>query len=452
VQLICINIDRETQSGSSTHFILYKNKKIMISKAQRYMASVAAAIAVNLVLQPVRANDTPTQPLIINAGAIFDGTTFIEGNNAILVQNGKIKQIAPAGSIVLSNARVVNVPGGSILPGFIDMHTHHLINGVPPRRMLEHGITTARDLGSAEPITPALTNQTYQLRQFFSGPILQAQKVVNGAVQLGYPNVVFPGSGVVVNSPKEARHKVDSLVKQGASVIAVSLEEGGEFGAPWGWHVPSAPWPWVTLTDDELNAIVDQAHNKHHVRVTAYLGNSVSAMRALKAGVDEWAHSPCDTLDPEVIALAGAKGIAIDGTIDTEIKCTGALDNAAAMVAAGAKLFYSTDMGHPDIPHGIDAQEIHMGLHVGFDQGQDYPTALTHALKSATSEAGEYLRHDTLGHIIKSVPANLGQIIEGAPADILVIGTDVRATFKELEFPRLVVKDGRVVIERAQGE
>jgi len=70
------------------------------------------------------------------------------------------------------------------------------------------------------------------------------------------------------------------------------------------------------------------------------------------------------------------------------------------MVAAGAKLFYSTDMGHPDIPHGIDAQEIHMGLHVEFDQGQDYPTALTHALKSATSEAGEYLRHDTLGHII----------------------------------------------------
>ena len=49
VQLICINIDGETQSGSSTHFILYKNKKLMISKTQRYMASVAAAIAVNFL-------------------------------------------------------------------------------------------------------------------------------------------------------------------------------------------------------------------------------------------------------------------------------------------------------------------------------------------------------------------------------------------------------------------
>ena len=67
--------------------------------------------------------------------------------------------------------------------------------------------------------------------------------------------------------------------------------------------------------------------------------------------------------------------MAIDGTIDTEVQCAGVHDNAAEFLSrAGAKLFYSTDMGHPDIPHGIDAQEIHMGLHVGFHSGKDYPT------------------------------------------------------------------------------
>jgi imidazolonepropionase-like amidohydrolase len=145
---------------------------------QRYMASMAAAIAVTLVGQPVIAATANPQPLIISTGAIFDGTKFIEGNNAVLVQNGKIKQVGPANTLKVKNARVVNIPGGMILPGFIDMHTHHVINQVPPRRMLEHGVTTARDLGSAEPLTPASTNKPYQLRQFLSGPILRRRTAI----------------------------------------------------------------------------------------------------------------------------------------------------------------------------------------------------------------------------------------------------------------------------------
>ena len=82
-----------------------------------------------------------------------------------------------------------------------------------------------------------------------------------------------------------------------------------------------------------------------------------------------------------------------------------------------------------------------MGLHVGFHTGKDYISSLTQALTSATSEGGKYLGL-----------APLGQIIPGAPADLIVIGSDVRVTFKELEFPRVVVKGGQVVIERAQGE
>jgi hypothetical protein len=96
---------------------------------------------------------------------------------------------------------------------------------------------------------------------------------------------------------------------------------------------------------------------------------------------------PLQTSD--VIASAGAVGIAIDGTIDTEVECRGVHDNAADLVAAGAKLFYATDMGHPDIPHGIDAQEIHMGIHAGLDKGKPYIDSLIQALASATSLAGD---------------------------------------------------------------
>ena len=410
----------------------------MTSRTQRFIATTAAVIAGGLIAQQAIAG-TSHSSLLINAPLLFDGTQFLTGQS-VLVQNGKIVQVAPPNQIKAKDARLVNVPGGTILPGFIDMHTHHLINGVPSQRMLEHGVTTARDLGSPEPLTAATTNKPYQLRQFLSGPIIQTIG--------GYPNVVFPGSGVEVMGVDNVKLKVDSLVAQGASVIAVSLEKGGEFGAPWHWHNPSSLPPWHTLSNDELNAIVDRAHNVHHIKVTAYFGDNEGAQRALDAGVDEWAHMPCDPLSPDVIKKAGeliqsdrTKGVAIDGTIDTEVQCTGVHDNAADLVAAGAKLFYATDMGHPDIPHGIDAQEIHMGLHVGFHTGKDYLTSLTEALTSATRKGGDYLGL-----------APLGQIVPGAPADLIVIGSDVRATFKELEFPRVVIKDGWLVIERTQGE
>lgn len=412
----------------------------MTLQRRRFIASLALPILAGLIGKCVAANAAITpdhaegnQALVLRAKTLFDGTKILDGPFAVRIENGIIVKVGRTKQVDTTGARVLNVPGGTILPGFIDMHTHHLINRVPPRRMLEHGVTTARDLGSAEPITAASTNKPFQLRQFFSGPILQAPN--------GYPNVVFPGSGVEIAGEAAVRAKVDSLVRQGATVIAVSLEKGGEFGAPWGWHEATVPPPWATLTDDELKWIVDQAHNVNHVRVTAYLGDDESAQRALAAGVDEWAHSPCEPLSATVIAAAGSKGIAVDGTIDTEIKCEGALDNAASLVGAGAKLFYSTDMGHPDIPHGIDAQEIHMALHVGFHNGKDFLTALTLALASATSEAGKYLGLEPLG-----------QIVPGAPGDVIVIGGDVRSVFKELEFPRVVVKDGLLVIKRAKGE
>jgi imidazolonepropionase-like amidohydrolase len=416
--------------------LVRKIRKIMKMQTRLLMAGMALAIATGLSGQQAAAASNSysgsPQPLLINAPLLFDGTQFKLGQS-VLVQNGKIVQVAPPGQIKAKGVRIVNVPGGTILPGFIDLHTHHLINGVSALRMLEHGVTTARDLGSAEPLTPTTINKPYQLRQFLSGPIIQAVG--------GYPNVVFPGSGVEVAGVDNVRAKVDSLVKQGASVIAVSLEKGGEFGAPWHWHDPSSLPPWLTLTTDELNAIVDQAHNIHHIKVAAYFGDDEGAQRALAAGVDEWAHMPCDPLSPGVIAEAGAKQIAIDGTIDTEVQCTGVHDNAADLVAAGARLFYATDMGHPDIPHGIDAQEIHMGLHVGFHTGKDYMTSLTQALTSATKEGGKYLGLSPLG-----------QIVPGAPADLIVIGSDVTAVFKELEYPKVVIKNGWVVIERAQGE
>ena len=85
-------------------------------------------------VSPLKLNpyENKAQALIIRAGAIFTGTTFIEGKHDILIQKGKISKIGSINTIQLKGALEVKIPGGTILPGFIDMHTHHLINNVPP--------------------------------------------------------------------------------------------------------------------------------------------------------------------------------------------------------------------------------------------------------------------------------------------------------------------------------
>ena len=129
----------------------------MTTRTQRFIAatSLAVTIAGGLIAQQVIAdvnagNDHSHQFLLIKADTLFDGTQILNNTGsgwAVLVQDGKIAQVGPANQINAEDARIVDVPGGTILPGFIDMHTHHILNGVPLRRMLEHGVTTARDLG-----------------------------------------------------------------------------------------------------------------------------------------------------------------------------------------------------------------------------------------------------------------------------------------------------------------
>lgn len=371
-------------------------------------------------------------PIVITAKYLFDGFNFVPGEGkAVLVRDGCIAQIgSTAAMLVPPWVRRVNVPNGTILPGFIDIHTHHIVNGVPVLRMMQHGVTTARDLGG--PITPVDTGKPYKLRQILSGPILTAPG--------GYPLTVFPASGVAVSSEAAAVAKVQELVAGGAKVIALSLEPGGEAGAPWSSHGASSPPPWPTLSDAEVAAIVTEAHRLGK-RVVAYLGENTGVQRALAAGVDEWAHMPCNAVE------AAMKGVVIGGTLDTLVACTGVAHNAGHAAQMGVKLLYGTDLGHPDIPNGVDAQEIHSEVQAWMHGGKIWPEAMTLALASATGEAGKYLYAKG-----ETNEPKLGQIAVGAPADIIVIGSNPIEKFKELEYPRLVVSGGQIVIERSAGE
>jgi imidazolonepropionase-like amidohydrolase len=358
---------------------------------------------------------------VIAADRVFDGTRVLE-HHAVAVSGDRIAAVAPADRL--------RGPGplirfaGTVLPGFIDLHGHPLLGQVPPETILRHGITTVRDTGG--PLV-APSGGDGRLRVLGAGPILTAPG--------GYPIPVFgPGVGVEVPDIQTARTAVGQLVAGGAALIKIALDPGGSPGAPWSGHQLGSPPPWPIPSLEVVRAIVEEAH-AHGRIVSVHLSGPQGAELALDAGVDEWAHVPCEPISPELVARAAAAGVRVVSTLDTLSHCAGAADNASQLVQAGIRLLYGTDLAHPDVPWGIDAQELQLMLQAAHG-------ALTppEVLSAATARAGEHLGL-----------APLGQLVEGAPADLIGVRGNPLEQFKLLEYPDLVVSGGATIVEPIEG-
>jgi len=115
-------------------------------------------------------------------------------------------------------------------------------------------------------------------------------------------------------------------------------------------------------------------------------------------------------------------------TLDTLSKCSGGAHNARAFAALGGELLYGAEIAHPDIPWGIDAQELMAMMHLANMQPIE-------ALRSATSKSGRYLNRPLLG-----------TLQPGAPADMIAVKGDPTHALKILEYPDLVVSGGSIIL------
>lgn len=380
---------------------------------------------------PVIAQETGQTSVLIHAARVFDGDS-IRTNTSVLVTDGLVTQVGTREAFKSSTAKVIDLGDATVLPGFIELHAHLGYQHIPADIVLKHGITTIRDVGG--PLHKPYGGDG-SLRVLTSGPMITAPD--------GYP---IPGMGakniaIAVNTEQQARETVRSLIDGGAVVIKVALEPGGEAGAPWasGHHHPADAGheksprktvrinkTWPLLSEDIVRAIVDEAH-KQGRKVTAHIGEAKGARIAIDAGIDEWAHVPCDIIPDALLKKAVAQNVTIVTTLDTLSKCRGVVRNARVLAALGGEFLYGAEIAHPDIPWGIDAQELIIMMQMTNMQPIE-------VLRSATSKSGQYL----------NIPL-LGTLQAGAPADMIAVKGDPTQALKLLEYPDLVMSGGKIV-------
>jgi imidazolonepropionase-like amidohydrolase len=322
---------------------------------------------------------------------------------SVLVEGDTISAIGPTDELPNKADDVIDLGAASLLPGVIDLHVHLGAVGYY-KDLPEKGVTTVRDLAMLENLLPF--PQSGHLEVVAAGPIV--------TVPGGYPIPRWGRSiAAPIEGPGEARDKVRDLADMGAGVIKIAITEGFDER-------------WPTLSLGETKAIVDEAH-AHGLKVTAHLDDAAGVRRALRAGVDEWAHMPCLEVPGSLLEQAVAMGVSVVATLHVSADdCSGALANATAFVEAGGTLLYGSDLGNAGIPFGIDVKELDLMTRSGLSSEE--------ALASATALAG-----DAIGL------SPLGSLSPGAPADLIAVDGDVRADLSVLSQPIFVMANGEVV-------
>ena len=258
-----------------------------------------------------KAKETPRK-FAIRAGRLIDGKSDTAIANAmILIEGDKIASVT-AGGTPPSGYEMIDLSKATVLPGFIDVHTHVLLNGditsedydaqllkesIPYRAILaarnarialENGFTTIRDLETEGAMYADVDVKTAILKGEVPGPRMQvstrAMTPTGMYPLLGYSWELQVPTGVqYVDGVDGARKAVREQVMYGADWIKYYSDRRYHFEDDGVLH------SMVNFTDDEAKAIVDETHRLGK-KVAAHCIGSDGIAAALRAGVDTIEH------------------------------------------------------------------------------------------------------------------------------------------------------------------
>ncbi len=417
---------------------------------------------------PAAAAPRPAAPagppvLALKAARMFDGRSDRAVENAVVIIEGTRIREAGSGLVIPPEATALDLGDATLLPGFIDSHTHVTDEASDSwlmdqyeglrrpvaekaifavgyaRKTLESGFTTIRDVGSTDSIDIGLRNAIN--KGLVPGPRMLVAREAIGATgghcdRTGYPAGTFGAEpGVekgIIHGPAEARQAVRLNVKYGADVIK-TCASGGVLSLADDVATPQ-------LTEEELAAIADEAHRLGR-KAAAHAHGDFAARTAVRAGIDSIEHG--SFLTDETLALMKAKGTYLVPTLlagewtggkaskfppEIAAKARAALAARSDMfrraLKSGVKIAFGTDAGVS--PHGISAQEFGLLVDLGMS-----PAA---ALRSAGPGAADLL----------GLGSSIGTLEKGKEADIVAVPGDPLKDIRATERVFFVMRGGRI--------
>jgi len=412
-----------------------------------------------------QAQKPTSKSYVLKAARMFDGKSdTLTKPGLVVVTDGKIAAVG-SGATIPAGAEVIDLGDATLLPGFIDAHTHltsmyredykqaaldslqkpvaeRAIDATANARVtLLAGITTVRDVGSSDYLDIGLRNAIRD--RVVPGPRMLVTVHALGATGghcdhedgfraglFGYESGPMDG---VINGPEQARYAVRLDHKYGADMIKVCAT-GGVLSLTDDVDTPQ-------LTQDELNAIVDEAHALRR-KTAAHAHGAEGAKRAIRAGIDSIEHGTF--LDDEALDLMKQRGTFLVPTLMAPQGLVEQIDKglyipppilakAQAAIAAvhqtfqkalakGVRIGLGTDAGV--YPHGRNTEEFHQMVDLGMK-----PIA---ALQAGTSADAELL----------GLADKIGTLESGKLADVVAVPSDPVENIRQTEHVFFVMKEG----------
>ncbi len=408
--------------------------------------------------------------VVVRAGVLIDGTGAEPLRNAmIVIEDGRIVDVG-SDLRVPRGATQVDLSDYTVLPGFIDAHTHlvgrvlgepgwanayvrdtpadRALRGVEhARQTVEAGFTTVRNVGAVGFADVSLRDAIEAGR--FLGP-----RMITAAHSLGItgghcdtngyvPNLFGRETDIqdgVANGHDDIVRAIRYQVKYGADVIKFCatggvLSEGDSVGVQ-------------QYTFEEMRAIVETSHMLER-RVAAHAHGTEGIKVALRAGVNSIEHG--SILDDEAIELFLETGAYLVPTLMAAEAVTAMVesgnltgeraekalyisplmfDSFRRAARAGVNVALGTDAGV--MPHGNNGHEFTLMVRYGMEPMQ--------AIVAGTSNAADLLG---LGNTV-------GSLTEGFVADLVAVRGNPLENIEVLETVSTVMLAGRVVVDNRE--